>query len=811
MNPPAAGSKLRWYLSPDLLAPALLTLLGVLFFADPLFSSKNFYYRDILNFHYPLRRVLIDSYARGEFPLWNPFIHLGQPMLANPNYMAFYPTNLFHLFLPFNYAFKLHFIIHPILAGVGAYFLQRRLGILPLACFGGSLVYEFSGVVLSFLNLYNFVPSVALLPWIGWAFLAGLRRPGRRRILLFGLLLALQILSFDLFIALCDAMLLAGLSVIQLLAGDSRRDTLRAILRIGGIGALCALGLAAVQILPTAELIPLSVRGSGYSLEEVTGWSMHPMDFINVVVPNLFGNPYTLTQPGYWGEAFHSGREGYVISFFLGMGACLYVLLSFFSLLKPVRTVFALLALCSGLVALGRFGHFWDWLYRAVPIFSLGRYPAKFSLLLTLSVSVLVALGIEALLKADEERRRKVSRVAVTGLFAVALGAVVLGLAGWLGGSHRLEEFVLESLPPGLSRAKDLQSIAGQLSASLKWSGAFSLISGAIFLLSAYFKRPGLIGLLAVFALTGEVLPQNLRLVPLMSEADVDFVSDANRFLGNAGRAPMTRVLTPEIQPKQLRAPNDSAAWATLFARRAGLPIYGIMSGIQYSLYVSIDGLNTVESNTLFRTFVTASLDRKLEILRRTNSGLIATLDPIALPTSALLATFDTHSDLMLSVYRLDDVLERAYFVSGARPAGAAPDALRNFVDRSFPIRNTVILEPPGAAQTVGEDGAGKAKVIEYRNQYVSCRTESRVPGYVVLLDSFYPGWTASVDGRRVPVSRANYAFRAVEVPAGVHLVEFAYRPASFFAGLGITLLSLVTSVLALCLRSSSHAGRAGR
>src|SRR5881396_3792502 len=151
--------------SPDVWYPVLLVVAGILFFADPLSSSKNFYFRDILNFHYPLRKVLIDSYARGEFPLWNPYIYLGQPMLANPNYMAFYPTNLFHLFLPFAYAFKLHFIVHPILGGLGLYFLQRRLEIGALPAFGGSLAYQFSGVTLSFLNLYNIVPAVALMPW----------------------------------------------------------------------------------------------------------------------------------------------------------------------------------------------------------------------------------------------------------------------------------------------------------------------------------------------------------------------------------------------------------------------------------------------------------------------------------------------------------------------------------------------------------------------------------------------------------------------------------------------------------------------
>src|SRR5437773_1482651 len=186
---PESGGPGRWRRNPDLWYPVLLVVAGILFFWDPLFSSKNFYFRDILNFHYPLHKIMIDSYARGEFPLWNPYVYLGQPMLANPNYMAFYPTNLFHLFLPFNYAFKLHFIVHPILGGLGLYFLQRRLGITALAAFGGSLVYQFSGPVLSFLNLYSIVQAVALMPWTGWALFRALYESGWGRILVFGAIL----------------------------------------------------------------------------------------------------------------------------------------------------------------------------------------------------------------------------------------------------------------------------------------------------------------------------------------------------------------------------------------------------------------------------------------------------------------------------------------------------------------------------------------------------------------------------------------------------------------------------------------------
>src|SRR5438093_4684822 len=186
----------RWFRNPDVLYPIILVVSGILFFSDALFSSKNFFFRDILNFHYPLHKVLIQAYARGEFPLWNPYVALGQPMLANPNYLAFYPTNLLHLFLPFDYAFKLHFIFHPILAGLGIYFFQRRLGIASPAALGGAVVYQFSGTVLSFLNLYSIVQTVAILPWVCWAFLNALGFKSWPRVIVFGSILALQIMAF---------------------------------------------------------------------------------------------------------------------------------------------------------------------------------------------------------------------------------------------------------------------------------------------------------------------------------------------------------------------------------------------------------------------------------------------------------------------------------------------------------------------------------------------------------------------------------------------------------------------------------------
>ena len=79
------------------------------------------------------------------------------------------------------------------------------------------------------------------------------------------------------------------------------------------------------------------------------------------------------------------------------------------------------------------------------------------------------------------------------------------------------------------------------------------------------------------------------------------------------------------------------------------------------------------------------------------------------------------------------------------------------------------------------------------------------------VTDQDYPGWEATVDGIPTPILRANYAFRAVRVPAGISVVEFRYRPRSVWLGAAITLGSLAAvatySAVALGRRRRGAAG----
>jgi uncharacterized membrane protein YfhO len=80
-------------------------------------------------------------------------------------------------------------------------------------------------------------------------------------------------------------------------------------------------------------------------------------------------------------------------------------------------------------------------------------------------------------------------------------------------------------------------------------------------------------------------------------------------------------------------------------------------------------------------------------------------------------------------------------------------------------------LPPPGTSST--------ATIVHQQPQGLKIEANLAADGYLVLLDTFYPGWVAMMDGQPSPIYRANYIIRAVFVPAGQHAVYFEYRPRS--------------------------------
>jgi hypothetical protein len=105
---------------------------------------------------------------------------------------------------------------------------------------------------------------------------------------------------------------------------------------------------------------------------------------------------------------------------------------------------------------------------------------------------------------------------------------------------------------------------------------------------------------------------------------------------------------------------------------------------------------------------------------------------------------------------------------------------------------------PAGAAPAP----PGLASIVADRPEYVAVQVDTVQPALLVLRDTYYPGWTATVDGQSAPLLRADYLFRAVPVPAGSHLVEFRYRSDALERGGLLSILSLAVTGLLLMARS---------
>jgi hypothetical protein len=98
-------------------------------------------------------------------------------------------------------------------------------------------------------------------------------------------------------------------------------------------------------------------------------------------------------------------------------------------------------------------------------------------------------------------------------------------------------------------------------------------------------------------------------------------------------------------------------------------------------------------------------------------------------------------------------------------------------------------LTEPEGGECIPED-RGQAKITNENPNLLEVEIQAPSPGWLVVADTWFPGWTVELDREQAPILRADYLFRAVAVPQGTHTVVFRYRPVSFGLGAAISLLA---------------------
>jgi hypothetical protein len=425
----------------DTAAALAIALAPLLYFLPAVLGRIVLAPDDGLLFNVPLRAVAAQITLGGSLPLWNPYIFSGMPLFASAQGGLLFPLNWFYLFFNTIAATNLLVVSTYTVAGLGAYLFARRSGSSITGSLVTALAWQMGGFTVAQLAHINIAQVAALLPWVFWSLEGYARGGGRKSGVLLSIFVALQAFVGHQQTLLYSLELVAVYAVVMALASKEARA-----LYLKSLGFVAAgLALAAIQILPTFELLRNSLRAEA-TYEFFTSFSLPRRFALTFFAPFVMGGgDGRLFRAPYVGPPFYAELVGYVS--LLGLMLALAALL----LKRDARNLFwASAAVAAFLLALGGYAPFG--LYRLIyqlPVLNLFRVPSRHLLEVEFALAVLAGRGLTALQSARASGRALRA--------SVASGAIVFTLTCLAVTVLRPEEFKLGRVAEfGFMRAPEL-------------------------------------------------------------------------------------------------------------------------------------------------------------------------------------------------------------------------------------------------------------------------------------------------------------------------------------------------------------------
>jgi hypothetical protein len=262
-------------------------------------QAKNLLLSDPFYTFYPRRHFFTASVRQGIYPLWNPCIFGGHPVMGDTAAQTFYPPNLAAAII-FSAARALPILawFHLVLTGLSMFAFLRLLCLRSGPALFGAVAWMLNGNMVVWLENPHRLSTLAWLPAIVLFYELALQR---RRIwpsVLAGFFYGFSILGGHTQFALGNGIVLAVYALLRgfMLSGEGEILTWRPLTTVVVIGLL-GVGLGAVQLLPTFQLSRLSHRAV-MDVEAFlrTKWPFQHL--IGLWIPDFYGNP---VRASYWG------------------------------------------------------------------------------------------------------------------------------------------------------------------------------------------------------------------------------------------------------------------------------------------------------------------------------------------------------------------------------------------------------------------------------------------------------------------------------------------------------------------------------
>jgi hypothetical protein len=705
---------------------------------------------DLFVYYAPMQQLVADALRAGRLPLWNPAQLCGIPLLATQQVGALYPPHFLYLAIPPPLGLEVQSLLHLLLAGVATYALARALALSRFAALVGAVVFALNG----YLIWYSFLPNYQeAAPWLPVGLLALVRLRHRRSI---GWLCC--------WAAAEAAPILAGYmqlwvlfnyawaaTAVTIALHAARRDGIAAAAQYAAVvagGAVIGVAASGIQLLPAIELARQSIRPtSALSWQEVNPYGSYPEDMLRRA---FFG--YERMTPDYLGlvalllipaAIAVRGRRGLALGVLAG-GALPYLIT-----LGPVTPFYRLYLLAPGM--------------------AIFRFPLRIQVLCVLAVALLAALAVDGVAAATRLPRR--ARVPLVVL------ALTAALAAWM----MIRHHAAPTLP--------LLTLGIALAGLAFGAGARTMVA---------------VALLGLIAADQFAAVRNTFLTPYHPAGRAMVGRYVRHLRQLLATDPMARfvilgasIVSPDFHPKVAtriggNALDDYEPMVTtrqvdvLAPPQAGKPRPKIVRR------------STGSAENVPRPFLDLAGTRFV-VLAAAKTPPATVDDSVRGMKLRGMMVAGTDHDVPSNgapIYENPDALPRAFAVYDWRVMENPDGALAAVASAAVPVATTAVLEehPPADLGPPSPDvPAATVAIRHYAPESVELETTVERPALLVLTDTFYPGWEATVDGRPTPVLRADYLFRAVPVAAGHHTVRFTYRPASVRVGAACTGVALLT------------------
>jgi len=531
---------------------------------------------------------------------------------------------------------------------------------------------------------------------------------------------------------------------------------------------------------------------------------------MEMLVPDFYGP--ALISPTRWNALADDGSAPYFISVFMGFVPLFFALAGWAFGRDRRRNFVAGAAILILLLSFGHFTPLFSLAYLLVPLLSLVRFPVKLLVPFVMLLAILAGWGLDALRgeAACWQARRKRALLPLGFLLGCCLliwtaACVVPHLAlrptEWAllrQGRSANEASQMAQFLEGLLRLY-LPGVAGFLLAG------FLLLTGLI--QDKHWARSGV----PIFAILGmiQLVAAGFRANPSVPPGFYDYVPPVvSRFEGSPGRyrvASLTRFSTAPSRDLQgyvnFQSIPEAAAIPPIaqgvFRQKLVLATGSMVQHVEGSLNLDFDDRSLPPFLYDVWIYILAQAPDTLRIdclLGRTNAKYIIR------PTRRDISGAKLVSEIFNGSPQPSYLYENLYFVPRAYVAGtsifttSSLETLSRMASPGFDaLENVILAADAGASPAVqGSGPAGRVEVTERQPNRVTMTAHLSRPGYVVLLDRFDSNWHATIDGREVPMLRANQLFRAVYAPAGAHTLRFYYHQRGLLPGAIISALTCV-------------------